>query len=63
MSVSAVSNLFLLLQLNCQFQLVPDHVREVLTLRYEYIVAEQEVVADLTDNIRLCATCSEWCAR
>ncbi|KXN90670.1 SANT domain-containing protein 2 [Leucoagaricus sp. SymC.cos] len=41
---------------------IPDHTREILTSRYEYIVAEKEVVADLTDNIRLCATCNEWCS-
>ncbi|KAJ3565703.1 hypothetical protein NP233_g7465 [Leucocoprinus birnbaumii] len=40
---------------------LPDRIREVLTSRYEYIVAEKEVVADLTDNIRLCATCNDWC--
>ncbi|XP_006461741.1 hypothetical protein AGABI2DRAFT_205606 [Agaricus bisporus var. bisporus H97] len=40
---------------------IPDHIREVLTSRYEYIVAEKEVVADLTDNLRLCATCEAWC--
>jgi hypothetical protein len=44
-------------------QSVPDRIREVLTSRYEYIVAEKEVVADLTDNIRLCATCNDWCPR
>jgi len=42
---------------------VPDHIRENLTSRYEYIVVEKEVVADLTDNVRLCATCDEWCSR
>lgn len=40
---------------------LPDRIREVLTSRYEYIVAEKEVVADLTDNVRLCATCNDWC--
>lgn len=50
-------------KLNRQSELVPDHIREVLTSRYEYIVAEKEVVADLTDSIRLCATCNEWCPR
>lgn len=41
---------------------LPDNIRQVLTLRYEYVVAEKEVVPDLTDTLRLCATCSEWCA-
>ncbi|KAG2075540.1 hypothetical protein BDR04DRAFT_1091037 [Suillus decipiens] len=41
---------------------LPDNIRQVLTSRYEYVVAEKEVVPDLTDTLRLCATCSEWCA-
>ncbi|KAI0318770.1 hypothetical protein OF83DRAFT_1163302 [Amylostereum chailletii] len=40
---------------------IPDHIREVLTSRYEYVVAEKEVVPDLTDTLRTCATCTEWC--
>ncbi|KAL9713425.1 putative PHD type zinc finger protein with BAH domain-containing protein [Leucoagaricus gongylophorus] len=40
---------------------LPDRIRENLISRYEYIVAEKEVVIDLTDNVRLCATCNEWC--
>lgn len=41
---------------------LPDHIRQVLISRYEYVVAEKEVVPDLTDTIRLCVTCGEWCA-
>ncbi|KAG9313136.1 hypothetical protein JVU11DRAFT_6586 [Chiua virens] len=41
---------------------LPDHIRQVLLSRYEYVVAEKEVVPDLTDTLRLCATCSLWCA-
>ncbi|KAH9944958.1 uncharacterized protein BXZ73DRAFT_95950 [Epithele typhae] len=40
---------------------VPAHIRDVLVERYEYIVAEREVVPDLTDDIRLCETCEKWC--
>ncbi|TFK39718.1 hypothetical protein BDQ12DRAFT_697826 [Crucibulum laeve] len=40
---------------------LPDNIREVLTSRYEYVVAEKEVIPDLTDNIRLCDTCQDWC--
>lgn len=41
---------------------LPDNIRQVLISRYEYVVAEKDVVPDLTDTLRLCATCSEWCA-
>ncbi|KAI0675865.1 hypothetical protein C8Q78DRAFT_353648 [Trametes maxima] len=40
---------------------VPAHIRDVLISRYEYIVAEREVVPDLTDELRLCDTCEKWC--
>ena len=40
---------------------VPEEIREVLVSRYEYVVAEKEVVPDLTDNLRTCATCDKWC--
>ncbi|EAU90390.2 ZNF1 [Coprinopsis cinerea okayama7 len=40
---------------------LPDHIREVLISRYEYIVAEKEVIPDLTDHIRLCDNCQKWC--
>ncbi|KAL1941284.1 hypothetical protein VTO73DRAFT_7496 [Trametes versicolor] len=40
---------------------VPEHIREVLISRYEYIVAEREVVPDLTDDLRNCDTCEKWC--
>ncbi|TFK48404.1 hypothetical protein OE88DRAFT_1634553 [Heliocybe sulcata] len=40
---------------------LPNHIREVLISRYEYVVAEKEIVPDLTDSLRLCATCEEWC--
>ena len=41
---------------------MPDNIREVLVERYEYVVAEKEVVPDLTDTLRTCATCEKWCA-
>ena len=40
---------------------VPDQIRENLTSRYEYVVAEKDAIPDLTDSIRLCGTCTEWC--
>ncbi|KAF9560108.1 hypothetical protein CPC08DRAFT_708307 [Agrocybe pediades] len=40
---------------------LPDEIRDVLISRYEYVVAEKEVIPDLTDNIRLCDTCQVWC--
>ncbi|GLB41633.1 putative PHD-zinc-finger like domain containing protein [Lyophyllum shimeji] len=40
---------------------LPDHIRETLISRYEYVVAEKEVIPDLTDAIRLCDTCQDWC--
>ncbi|TBU61777.1 hypothetical protein BD310DRAFT_919862 [Dichomitus squalens] len=39
---------------------VPAHIRDVLVERYEYIVAEREVVPDLTDDLRTCDTCEKW---
>ena len=42
---------------------VPDRIRDVLISRYEYVVAEKEVIPDLTDSIRLCGTCQDWCSR
>lgn len=40
---------------------LPNNIRETLTARYEYVVAEKEVIPDLTDAVRLCGTCQEWC--
>ncbi|KAG7445124.1 uncharacterized protein BT62DRAFT_898517 [Guyanagaster necrorhizus] len=40
---------------------LPDNIRETLISRYEYVVAEKEVIPDLTDHLRTCDTCSEWC--
>ncbi|KAF8159372.1 hypothetical protein B0H34DRAFT_654907 [Crassisporium funariophilum] len=40
---------------------LPDNIRDVLTSRYEYVVAEKEVIPDLTDTVRLCDTCQDWC--
>ncbi|KAJ7696471.1 hypothetical protein B0H17DRAFT_929204 [Mycena rosella] len=40
---------------------LPDNIRDTLTSRYEYVVAEKEVVPDLTDVLRLCDTCQVWC--
>jgi hypothetical protein len=42
---------------------VPDDIRQNLINRYEYVAAEKEVIPDLTDNVRLCQTCGEWCPR
>lgn len=39
---------------------MPDYVRKVLAKRYEYLAAEKEMVADLTDSFRTCTTCHEW---
>ena len=41
---------------------VPTHIRDELTSRYEYVVAEKEIVPDLTDTLRNCDTCSSWCS-
>jgi epoxyqueuosine reductase QueG len=43
------------------FPTVPDNVREVLCNRYEYVVAEKEIIPNLTGDIRLCDTCGDWC--
>ncbi|KAJ7255431.1 PHD-zinc-finger like domain-containing protein [Mycena haematopus] len=40
---------------------LPDKIRETLQCRYEYVVAEKEVIPDLTDVLRLCDTCDVWC--
>ncbi|KAJ7931676.1 PHD-zinc-finger like domain-containing protein [Mycena leptocephala] len=40
---------------------LPDNIRETLVSRYEYVVAEKEVIPDLTDVLRLCDTCQVWC--
>ncbi|KAI0058854.1 hypothetical protein BV25DRAFT_1890628 [Artomyces pyxidatus] len=40
---------------------LPPNIREVLTSRYEYVVAEKEIVPDLTDTLRHCDTCTTWC--
>ncbi|KAJ7781909.1 hypothetical protein DFH07DRAFT_949600 [Mycena maculata] len=40
---------------------LPDNIRDTLTSRYEYVVAEKEVIPDLTDVLRLCDTCQVWC--
>ena len=41
--------------------IVPTHIRDELTSRYEYVVAEKDIVPDLTDALRNCDTCSKWC--
>ena len=38
---------------------MPQHIKEVLQSRYEYVVAEKDVVTDLTDSLRLCKNCGE----
>ncbi|KAJ7809042.1 hypothetical protein B0H14DRAFT_3090942 [Mycena olivaceomarginata] len=40
---------------------LPDNIRDTLTERYEYVVAEKEVIPDLTDVLRACDTCQVWC--
>ncbi|KAA1470162.1 hypothetical protein DENSPDRAFT_835896 [Dentipellis sp. KUC8613] len=40
---------------------LPDNIRNTLISRYEYVVAEKEVVPDLTDTLRHCHTCEKWC--
>ncbi|CAE6484289.1 unnamed protein product [Rhizoctonia solani] len=39
---------------------LPLEIREVLQSRYEFVVAERDVIGDLTDNLRLCETCEKW---
>ena len=39
---------------------VPTHIRDTLVSRYEYIVAEREVVSDLQGDLRLCDICEKW---
>lgn len=40
---------------------LPENIRTTLCSRYEYVVAEKEVIPDLTDSVRLCGTCNDWC--
>ncbi|KAF9466166.1 hypothetical protein BDZ94DRAFT_1252260 [Collybia nuda] len=40
---------------------LPDNIRDTLITRYEYVVAEKEIIPDLTDTVRLCDTCQDWC--
>lgn len=40
---------------------VPQHIKLILTQRYQFIVAEKEVVPDLLDSLRSCDTCADWC--
>ncbi len=42
---------------------VPDNIRDVLISRYEFGCRRKEVIPDLTDTVRLCDTCQEWCPR
>ncbi|KAF8596772.1 hypothetical protein BDV93DRAFT_527878 [Ceratobasidium sp. AG-I] len=39
---------------------LPLEIREVLQSRYEFVVAERDVIGDLTDTLRLCETCEKW---
>lgn len=39
---------------------LPPEIREVLQSRYEFVVAERDVIGDLTDTLRLCETCDKW---
>nr|AEG78625.1 ZNF1 [Cryptococcus gattii] len=39
---------------------VPATVKEVLLRRYEYLITEREMVADLMDTFRNCCRCNQW---
>ncbi|RSH90248.1 putative PHD type zinc finger protein with BAH domain-containing protein [Saitozyma podzolica] len=39
---------------------IPANVKETLMNRYEYLITEREMVADLTDAYRTCCVCDEW---
>ncbi|KAL7424387.1 putative PHD type zinc finger protein with BAH domain-containing protein [Cryptotrichosporon argae] len=41
---------------------IPPHVKEVLLQRYEYLIAEKEMVPDLLDAYHACCVCSNWAA-
>lgn len=41
---------------------VPPDVKEVLLQRYEYLLMEKEMVADLLDTYRSCVICEKWAA-
>ncbi|KAG8739691.1 putative PHD type zinc finger protein with BAH domain-containing protein [Ceratobasidium sp. 428] len=43
-----------------EYSAVPHEIREVLQSRYEFVVAERDVIGDLTDTLRLCETCEKW---
>ncbi|KAF7308348.1 Zinc finger protein 1 [Mycena chlorophos] len=40
---------------------LPDNIRDTLIERYEYVVAEKEMIPELTDVLRLCDSCQVWC--
>ncbi|KIR60339.1 hypothetical protein I314_03630 [Cryptococcus bacillisporus CA1873] len=39
---------------------IPSTVKDVLIRRYEYLITEREMVADLTDDFRICCRCRQW---
>ncbi|KAK4688923.1 hypothetical protein P7C73_g1187, partial [Tremellales sp. Uapishka_1] len=39
---------------------IPPDVKKVLVSRYEYLIAEKEMVSDLLDTFRICCICDEW---
>nr|AAN75157.2 ZNF1 [Cryptococcus neoformans var. grubii] len=39
---------------------IPSTVKDVLMRRYEYLITEREMVADLTDDFRICCCCRQW---
>lgn len=45
------------------YEIVPKNVKDNLITRYDMIVTEKECVAELTDELRTCDTCNEWCPR
>ncbi|CAK9782337.1 hypothetical protein CC85DRAFT_282380 [Cutaneotrichosporon oleaginosum] len=41
---------------------IPPDVKAVLLRRYEYLLTEKEMVADLLDDYHSCAVCARWAA-
>ncbi|EIW68698.1 hypothetical protein TREMEDRAFT_31780 [Tremella mesenterica DSM 1558] len=41
---------------------IPVDVKQALLSRYEYLITEKEMVADLTDDFRSCIVCDQWAA-
>lgn len=41
---------------------IPPEVKKVLLERYEYLLTEKEMVADLLDDYHTCTVCTKWAA-